>query len=180
MSRVVHRALTVRVLAVVLVVITVVAVLVLSAAPTSAKSCSRSPDYGTQCVTISGNGLTVVSVEAQFTTVPDFLAQHTWTFETTTYRCDPRGRTKAECPPEQRAYGTPHQSNSRNPAETVCTSEGPHVVGDNCSGSLRFSVPRTFSSTRWICVEVAVQVNGKWLENGAGLPNGDRACRNVH
>jgi hypothetical protein len=176
----VHRTLNMRVLVAVLVAIAVVAVLVLSAAPTSAKSCARSPDYGTQCETISGEGLTVVSVEAQFTTVFDLLAQHTWTFETTTYRCDPRGRTKAECPPEQRAYGTPHTSNPRNPAETVCTSEGPPVAGDNCSGSLHFSVPRTFSDTRWICVEVAVQVNGKWVDNGAGLAHGNRACRNVH
>jgi hypothetical protein len=176
----VHRALKVRVLVVVLVAIAVVAVLVLSAAPTSAKSCARSPDYGTQCETISGNGLTVVSIQAQFTTVANFLDQHTWTFETTTYQCDPRGRPKAECPPEQRAYGTPHPPNARNTAETVCTSEGPNVVGANCSGSLRFSVPRTFSGMRWICVEVAVQVNGKWVDNGAGLPHGDRACRQVH
>jgi hypothetical protein len=176
----VHRALTMRVLVVVVVAIAVVAVLVLSAVPTSAKSCARSPDYGTQCETISGNGLTVVSVEAQFTTVADFLAQHTWTFETTTYQCDPRGRTKAECPPEQRAYGTPHLPNPHNTAETVCTSERAPVVGDNCSGSLRFSLPHTFSGTRWICVEVAVRVNGKWVDNGAGLPHGDRGCRQVH
>jgi len=32
----------------------------------------------------------------------------------------------------------------------------------------------------WICVEVAVRVNGKWVDNGAGLPQGNRACRQVH
>ena len=149
-------------------------------APAAPEACVRSPDYGTQCETVSGNGLTVTDVAAHFTTFPDFFTQNSWTFETTTYQCDPRGRPKRECPPEQRAYGTLHRKNAHSTAGTVCTSAATRAGGNTCSGSLRFPVPRTFSGARWICVEVAVRVNGKWVDNGAGIPQGDRACKHVH
>jgi hypothetical protein len=129
-----------------------------------------------QCETISGNVLTVTNIEAQFTTVPDFLAQHAWTFETTTYQCDPRDRPKSECPPEHSTYGTLHRPNPHTTAETVCTAEGAGIGDNRCSGSLRFPLPLAFTSMRWICVEIAVRVNGKWVDNGAGPPDGNRAC----
>lgn len=45
--------------------------------------------------------------------------------------------------------------------------------------SLALTVP-AFTEARWLCVEVAVQVQGNWADNGAGLSAGDRACRHVH
>lgn len=155
-------------------------VVIVVTTPTSPQSCARSPDYGTQCETVSGKGLTVTDIRAQFTTFADFFTQLGWTFETTTYRCDPRGRSKRECPPEERTYGTLHRKNARNTADTVCSDAAARASGNNCSGSLLFSVPHTFSGPRWLCVEIAVRVNGRWVDNGAGLRAGDRACRQVH
>jgi len=175
-----ERVRTRGLVAVGLVALVVLVVVLLWSSPTAAKSCVRSPDYGTQCETISGKGLTVANVGAQFTTFPDFFTQLTWAFETTTYQCDPRGRPKSACPPEERRYGSPHAPNAHNIAATVCTPAGAHIGLSICSGSLLLSVPRTFSSTRWICVETAVRVKGKWVDNGAGLPSGLRACRQVH
>ncbi|MGO9874368.1 MAG: hypothetical protein ACLPVY_11265 [Acidimicrobiia bacterium] len=63
--------------------------------------------------------------------------------------------------------------------DTLCSYAAGHVGGGDCSGSLLFSVPRTFSRARWLCVEIAVRVNGKWVDNGAGFPQGLRACRQV-
>lgn len=180
MRKMVARTLTRGLLAVGLVAIIVVVIVLSWSSPTAAKSCTRSSDYGTQCETISGHGLTVTNVEAQLTTFADFFTQLTWAFETTTYRCDPRGRPKSECPPAERRYGTLHRPNSRSIAVTACTSEGAHIGGTSCSGRLLFSVPRTFSDTRWICLEAAVWVKGKWVDNGAGLSSGLRACRQVH
>jgi hypothetical protein len=176
----VNRVLVGWVLAIGLVAAVVIGVVSVSSAPTSATSCVQSPDYGKQCETISGNGLTVTNIEAQFTAFPDFLGQLAWTFETTTYQCDPRGRPKSECPPEERMYGTLHRPNPHTTAETVCSAEGAGIGGNRCSGSLRFPLPQAFTSMRWICVEVAVRVNGKWVDNGAGIPQGNRACRQVH
>src|SRR5664279_5940646 len=119
-------------------------------------------------------------LEAQFTTFPDFFTQHGWTFETTTYRCDPRGRTKSECAPEQPTYGTLHHQEPHDTAGTKCTVDGAPVGGTTCTGSLLFALPHTFPAARWLCVEVAVRVNGQLLDDGAGIPTGNRACRHVH
>src|SRR6476620_4492444 len=110
----VNRVLVGWVLAIALVAIVVIGVVTLSSAPTSAASCAQSSDYGKQCVTVSGNGLNVTGIEAQFTAVPDFLGQLAWTFETTTYQCDPRNQPKSECPPEHSTYGTVHRANPGN------------------------------------------------------------------
>ena len=175
-----NRAWARLILAVATVGIVSLGVVMVVTTPASPQTCARSPDYGTQCVTLSGNGLTVTDIGAQFTTFADFFTQLGWTFETTTYRCDPRGRSKRECPPEQRTYGTPHPKNAPNTAGTVCSHAAARASGTNCSGSLLFSVPHTFSGPRWICVEIAVRVKGRWVDNGAGLRGGDRACRQVH
>lgn len=156
-----------------------VGVVAIASATDSQDACMQSPDYGHQCVVVSGHGLTVTGLEAKFTDAPDFLDQVAWTFETTTYRCDPRGRTKSECPPEQTVYGPVHRKNPHGTAGTVCAGEGVRTLG-GCSGNLNFAVPRTFAGSRWLCVEIAVRVNGKWVDNGAGIPQGDRACRLVH
>jgi hypothetical protein len=143
------------------------------------QSCIRSTTYGTQCVTLSGKGLTVLTIGAQFSTTPDFYTHLRWTFETTTYRCDPRGKPKSRCAPEATIYGTLHRPNPANTAETACSTAGATPVR-GCTGNLRFAVPHPFADARWLCEEVAVQVQGKWVDNGAGLPAGDRACRRVH
>lgn len=137
----------------------------------------RSGDYGKQCETIAGNALTVTGIEARFIG-NGFLTDKTWTFETTTYRCDPRGRSKAACPPEQHVYGSLHRGDPR-PGLPACTSEGTGISKKGCSGSLNFPLPRTFAGTRWVCSEVAVRVGHKWVDNGAGLASGARACNRV-
>jgi len=175
-----NRAWTRLILAVAAIGIVSLGVVIVVGAPASTRTCARSPDYGTQCETLSGRGLTVTGIKAQFTTAPDFFTQLVSTFEATTYRCDPRGRSKTECPPEQRTYGTLHRKNVRNTADTICSDAAAHAGGNRCSGSLLFSVPRTFSGARWLCVEIAVRLNGRWVDNAAGLPQGDRACRHVH
>ena len=138
----------------------------------------RSSDYGTQCETIAGNGLTVTGIEARFIG-NDFFTDKSWTFENTSYRCDPRGRSKAACPPEQHVYGSLHRGNPREPRIAPCTSEGTGIDKKGCSGSLNFPLPRTFAGTRWVCSEVAVWVEHKWVDNGAGLVSGARACNRV-
>jgi len=174
-----RRAWTRLILAVAIVGVVSLTVVMVAVAPASPQPCARSSVYGTQCEMLFGRGLTVTDVNARFTTLPDFFNQLVWTFETTTYRCDPRRRSKSGCPPEQRTYGTLHRGNARGTADTAC-SDAAARVGDNCSGSLRFAVPRTFSGARWLCVEIAVRVNGKWVDNAAGLPHGLRACKQVH
>ena len=144
------------------------------------QSCVRSTIYGTQCVTVSGTGLTVLTIGAQFSTTPDFYTHLRWTFETTTYRCDPRRRPKSRCAPDATVYGSLHRPNPANTAATVCSTSALSSAGNGCSGSLRFPIPHAFAQASWLCVEVAVQVQGKWVDNGAGLPAGDRACRRVH
>ena len=158
---------TAWVLALGLVVVVVLGVVALSTVSAAAKSCTRSSGYGTQCETIHGDGLTIADVRATFTTAPDFFTQHTWTFETTTYRCDPRRHPKSECAPEDRTYGPVHRPDPGNTDGTV-------------EGSALATAPRHLPGPRWVCVEVAVRVNGEWVDNGAGLPSGDRACRSVH
>ena len=57
---------------------------------------------------------------------------------------------------------------------------GSSSAGNGCSGAC---VSRSRTPSRqasWLCAEVAVQVQGKWVDNGAGLPAGDRSCRRVH
>lgn len=175
-----HRAGSRLFLSIVLVGLIALGVVMVTNVPVSSESCVLSSTYGKQCVTISGSGLTVTTIQGQFTTFPDFFTQHAWTFATTTYQCDPRGRTKSACPPDQRTYGTIHAKDPRNTSGTACTLEGAHIGGTSCTGSLQFPLPHTFQAAHWLCVEVAVRVDGKLVDDGAGIPAGNRACRHVH
>lgn len=156
------------------------AVVVLVSAPTSSQACVTSTDYGKQCETIARDGLRLTGIEADFTFVPDFLDQHVWTFETTIYKCDPRGNSKHDCAPAKRAYGSRHPRSPNNTAANACTREGTVVAGNGCSGTLNFKLPRTFKGSHWVCVEIAVRVKGAWVDNGSGDSNGHRACQHVH
>jgi hypothetical protein len=149
--------------------------------------CVHSSVYGTQCQHISGNGLTVAAVETQFSFIPDFFHGLTWTFETTTYSCDPRGRTKTECAPEQTQYGTARHGNPTN-ADFACIREpGPLDVPSGqtrstpCFGNLNFTLPATFTQAGWLCTEIAVRVHGTtWVDNGPAESAGHRSCSRVH
>lgn len=168
------------VLAVLLMLVVVLGVLAVASRRTAGDTCARSGDYGTQCETLAHKGLTVTGLEARLTTAPDLFDQHEWTFATTTYRCDPRGHTKTECAPTQTTYGSLHARTPHGTTEVVCSRAG-EPIGDKstCTATLGVTLPQTFSDARWVCTEFAVRVNGKWVDNGAGLPNGLRACSQV-
>lgn len=173
------RRLVRLVLGVVLVGGVIVAVVVLATATGSTSTCSQSPTYGKQCLDLSGTGLSVAGIEAHFAQAPDFFTQTTWTFETTTYRCDPRGRSKTECPTAARTYGSLHHGGNPNLVGTVCSRAGAPIAGPvSCSGSLNFVVPHPFSQPTWLCVEIAFRVNGRWVDNGT--QGAGRACAHVH
>jgi hypothetical protein len=140
--------------------------------------CVTKDAYGIQCTRLSGSGLTVSGIEAKYT-YGNFVDGHRWTFETTVYSCDPRGVAKRECSPEQTTYGSAQRGNPRH-LESLCTIAGDIVPTQDCSGSLNFPLPRTFTSSRWLCTELAIRVHDKWADNAAGYPEGARACREVH
>ena len=163
-----------------------------SAGPSTNKACAKSSDSGSICNTIFGTGLTSDDVIALFT-LPErgYLTHTTWDFETTTYRCDPRGRTKSQCAPDATYRGS---SRSGNPPETPCPAavsnaqqaaarracSVPVVAGGYAShGELGFAVPWTLRANHWVCVEVSRLVSGKWTDNGSG-DRGVRACNEVH
>ena len=168
------------VLAVILAGVIVLAVVTITSGASAAGTCVRSDTYGTQCQTVTGAGLTVRGIEARLTWAPDVFDQHRWTFETTTYRCDPRGRTKQECAPVTTAYGSLHGLTPHSTADQVCTRAGEQIGASACTGTLNVAFPHTFSGARWVCTEFAVPVDGKWVDNGAGLAHGLRACSHVH
>jgi hypothetical protein len=168
------------VLAGLLVLVIVLGVVSLTSRPAAPDSCTPTGDYGTQCETVTADGLTLTGLEAQLTWFPDVFDQHEWAFATTVYRCDPRGHTKAECRPEKTIYGTAHPRTPHGTTEVVCSRAGAQTGGRACRGSLGVALPQTFPSARWVCTEFAVRVNGKWVDNGAGLSNGLRACSKVH
>jgi hypothetical protein len=167
------------VLAVILTGVVVLGLVSMAGAP-AAGACAPSGDYGTQCETLTGTGLTVRGIEARLTWAPDVFGQHRWTFETTTYRCDPRGRTKQECAPDTTEHGSVHGPAPRSAADTVCTRGGANARASTCTGTLGIALPHTFRAPVWVCTEFAVLVGRTWVDNGAGLPNGNRACRHVH
>ena len=171
------RVVSLIALAVLLTGVVVLGAVTMTSATPAASSCVPGEGYGTQCETLTGHGLTVSGIEARLTADADFF-DHPWTFETTIYRCDPRGRTKQECPPTESVRGSIHRP-TPNGAPEMCTRVGDQV-GGGCTGTLNVALPRTFSDARWVCTEFAVRVNGEWVENGAGLAAGDRACRHVH
>jgi hypothetical protein len=175
------RTITHVVLAGLLVLVVVLGVVTLASRPAAPASCVRNGDYGTQCESLAGNRLKVTGLEARLTWAPDVFDQHEWTFATTIYRCDPRGRTKAECAPAQTAYGSLHARTPHGTAEVVCSRAGEPIGGKStCTATLGVALPQTFPDARWVCTEFAVRVNGKWLDNGAALSNGLRACLHVH
>jgi hypothetical protein len=112
----------------------------------STSTCSQSPTYGKQCLDLSRTRLSVAGIEAHFAQAPDFFTQTTWTFETTTYRCDPRGRSKTNRPTSSRTYGSLHHGGNPNLVGTVCTRAGAPIARPvSCSRSLNFVVPHTFA-----------------------------------
>jgi hypothetical protein len=167
------------VLAGLLVLVIVLGVVSLTSRPAAPDSCTPTNEYGTQCQTLAADGLTLTGLEAQITTFPDVFDQHEWTFASTVYRCDPRGRTKAECAPEKTTYGSVHPRTPNGTTDVVCSSAGVARVRSACRGTLGVALPQTFPGARWVCTEFAIRVNGKWVDNGAGLPNGKRACTKV-
>jgi hypothetical protein len=168
------------VLAVILTGVVVLGIVTMASGAPAAGTCVTSDTYGTQCETLTGAGLTVTGIEAHLSWAPDVFDQHRWTFETTIYRCDPRGRTKQECAPATTAYGSLHGLRPHGTADQVCTRVGAQIGGSACTGTLNVTLPRTFPEARWVCTEYAVPVHGKWVDNGAGLAHGLRACSHVH
>ena len=110
----------------------------MTSATPAAASCVPGEGYGTQCETLTGHGLTVSGIEARLTADADFF-DHPWTFETTIYRCDPRGRTKQECPPTESVRGSIHRP-TPNGVPEMCTRVGDQV-GGGCTGTLNVAFP---------------------------------------
>jgi hypothetical protein len=168
-------------LAVVFVGIVVLGVVSLasSSTPVSPGSGCVQNDYGTQCVALVVRGQQVTGLAAQLTWLTDVFDQHAWTFETTTYACDPRGKTKHECAPTHTVYGSLQPRTPHGTSDLVCTTAGDAPPPGSCRGTFNVPMPTTFAGARWLCEELAVRVQGAWVSNGAGIPEGTRGCRRV-
>lgn len=175
------------------------AVSVVGAGPagaTSSWACAQNSDYGSVCQKIFGSGLRVTDIGAVYTEANNYLSGKKWRFETTRYACDPRGRSKSTCPPDQTHYG-PTRSGSPAANGQTCVSAGISstftIVIQQCqsfgvqlvyasNGDLGYGVPFTIGAARWYCDEIQVYnaTTLKWVDNGAGTPHGIRACNQVH
>lgn len=165
---------------------------------TSGIQCHASSDYGTTCINVIGSKLSVGDVFGYYTTpTNNFLSNHYWRFELTKYACSPYGNTKSQCPPNAHYYsgarhgqppvgGTICQSISAgNGAVSYtyqqCSDYGEAEVVASHGDISGFSVPKTFStSPTYLCMEIQVQVNGVYKDNGTAGSAGQRGCATVH
>jgi len=160
---------------------------------TSGLACVDSSTYGSTCAKVYGSGLTVTDVAGYF--IPpnnDYLTGKTWNFELTVYVCSPYGMTKTQCPPSNTYYsksrsGNPPQQGSSCSTFSVdgfaqqnCVSYGEASVLATHGDWPTYTVPKTYPGTRYLCVEIAVYVSGRWVDNGPAGSKGYRACNTVH
>lgn len=176
-----------------------------AASPSSATSgwkWASNADYGYMGENIIGSGLRVDDLLAKF--IPpnrDFFTGHAWRFRISSYVCDPRGvdRSSAGCPEDNHWVGKTRVGNPPK-GGTVCQSIGLDGTGVSMcqdiglaaayasSGDFpNFSVPRNFSSSRWLCTEIQkntkADASGTWNNIGPGdgqIGKGLRACAQVH
>ena len=160
---------------------------------TSGTDCLADVTYGTTCSQIQGTGLQVDDVIGYY--VPPtraFLSNHTWSFELTTYNCNPAGLTKSQCPPKGTHYSTAHTGNPPLQGSSCLMFGSTGFSYQNCVNYglgeavathgdwPTYSVPHTYSQNTWMCIEIAVKVNGTWVDNGPAHSKGFRSCHEVY
>jgi hypothetical protein len=160
---------------------------------TSGLGCTTSSTYGSTCEKVFGTGLQVTDIAGYFTPPNnDFFTGKTWSFELTVYSCSPNGYTKAQCPPISTYYSKSRSGNPPQQGSNCASVGGSSLTYQQCQsyGMAQvlashgdwptYTVPKTYSATRYLCTEVAVYVSGHWVDNGPAGSKGYRACQTVH
>jgi hypothetical protein len=160
----------------------------------SGPKCNESDQYGASCIDLTGDGRQLKDVQAYF--VPpnrDYLTHRKWKFKLTSYTCDPRGHTLAECPINRKWFTKARKGNPpKNGSQCATLGLGGSSLQNcvdiglaNANASLGdwpsfYRLPHSFHKDVWFCSEVAVRVHGHWVTNGAPGTPGNRGCAEVH
>ena len=159
----------------------------------SGNKCAESQAYGSTCIAITGHNRVVKDVQGYY--VPpnnDELSQHRWALELSSYRCDPRGQTPAQCRAKHRWFTKVRHANPPQQG-TDCTVFTPNGIGwtqcqnygmayaDAQFGDWRgfYRMKHRFHHDVWLCVGLVVKKNGHWRRNGPAASPGQRGCAEV-